>query len=330
MEVRLSLSAQAEILRGSNVPQCDLAVPTYAGMGGFLGRAALSPVAIAKLAAQLEAMRLDAAICAMAGPLDLQMAAALRRCGVPFTLFVHDADIHPGDGLPLQMHLQRRLTSRADGLAALSTHVAERLAHLGLVRGKKLLTLCMPPFVFGPPPPPPGAHGGKLRLLSFGRLLPYKGLDLLGEALSRLLPRQDLEVRVVGSGPETPELAALRALPGVQVENRWVPEGEVPDLLAWADALILSHREASQSGVAAAAIAAGRWVVATRVGGLAEQLNGEALALLCEPTPESLAGAVARLIECPPPLPEPQDPHQAWRRLAETLAAEIVRRPAAA
>jgi glycosyltransferase involved in cell wall biosynthesis len=329
VEVFLSLSGQAEILRGHDPPKCDLAVPTYEGVGGFLGRAALSPVAVGKLAGRLEAMHLDAAICAMAGPLDLQMAAALRRCGVPFTLFVHDADIHPGDGLPLQMHLQKRLTSRADGLAALSTHVAERLARLDLVRGKKLLTLCMPPFVFGPPPPPPSAHGGKLRLLSFGRLLPYKGLDLLADALKRVLPRPDVDVRVVGSGPESADLATLRALPGVQVENRWVPEGEVPHLLAWADALILSHREASQSGVAAAAVAAGRWVVATRVGGLAEQLDGEELALLCEPTPASLAAAVVRLIENPPPLPPVRDPRLAWRRLAESLAAEVVRRPAA-
>ena len=62
-----------------------------------------------------------------------------------------------------------------------------------------------------------------------------------------------------------------------------MPEHEVGELIAWADALVLSHREASQSGVAAAAIAAGRWLVATRVGGIAEQLKDERLALLCDP-----------------------------------------------
>ena len=168
------------------------------------------------------------------------------------------------------------------------------------------------------------AHGGAVRLLSFGRLLPYKGLDLLAEALQRVGPAR-MEVRVVGSGPESPVLDALRRLPGVTVENRWVPEGEVGALLGWADALVLSHREASQSGVAAAALAAGRWVVATRVGGIAEQLAGAACARLCEPDAGSLAAAIERLVDDPPIAAG--EPDAAWRvdGLAEGLAEVFAR-----
>jgi len=180
-------------------------------------------------------------------------------------------------------------------------------------------------MTFGPQPLPPRAHGGPLRLLSFGRLLPYKGLDLLAGALRLLGPRPDLEVRVVGSGPESEVLGALRRLPGVTVENRWVPEGEVGQMFAWADALVLSHREASQSGVAAEAIAAGRWVVATRVGGIAEQLRDEPMAQLCDPTPESLAAALRRLLDRAPVVAaEPGvDPSRQWREVAEGLVRQI-------
>ena len=130
-------------------------------------------------------------------------------------------------------------------------------------------------------------------MLNFGRLLPYKGLDLLADALHLLGPRADMEVRVVGQGPESAALTALRALPGVTVENRWVPEGDVGALLAWSDIVVLPYREASQSGVAAAAIAAGRRVVATRVGGVVEQLRDEPFATLCAADSLSLATALA-------------------------------------
>jgi glycosyltransferase involved in cell wall biosynthesis len=263
----------------------------------------------------------------MPAPLDLLMAAALRRAAVPYWVVVHDADAHPGDGFPLQMRLQRRLVRGAAGVVALSAHVAQRLRGQGLAGAgtrRRLVQASLPPALPLPGEvamPPPGAHGGPLRLLSFGRLLPYKGLDLLAEALRRIGPRPDLQVRVVGRGPESPPLEALRALPGVVVENRWVAEEEVPVLLGWADALVLSHREASQSGVAVGALAAGRRLVATRVGGLEEQVGDDPLALLCDPTAESIAGALQHLLAAPTRPPAvPRTPERAW----STLAAQIV------
>ncbi len=214
---------------------------------------------------------------------------------------------------------------------ALSRHVADRLAQQGAVAGRALLMASLPPFVFGPLPPPPLSHGGRLRLLCFGRLLPYKGLDLLADALSAPGLEHRLAVRVVGQGPSSPELSRLAATPGVSVENRWVPEHEVSDLIAWADAVILPYREASQSGVAAAAIAARRWVVATRVGGLVEQFRGEAGAVMCGADPAELRRAIETLLEDPPPLPRCAfDPRSAWSgeaaRLLHGIRREIVRR----
>lgn len=326
VEATLSLSSSAELLRSGRAPRCDLPVATYGGWFGLLRRLPLLPFTMRRLVRRIAELRPDVAICAMPAALDFVMASVLRRAGVPFVVVVHDADRHPGDGPPLQMALQRRLLRRAGALVVLTEHVGQRLRQQRLTRGP-LIVAAHPPLSFGPPSAPPGGHpGGRLRLLSFGRLLPYKGLDLLAAALRLLGARSDLEVRVVGSGPESAELAALRALPFVTVENRWVPEGEVGSLLAWSDALVLSHREASQSGVAAAAIAAGRWVVATRVGGLAEQLGREDLARLCDATPLALALALRRLLDgdVPAAATAPADPALAWRDSAEQLLRQIV------
>ena len=317
IEPVLSLSTMAELLRGPAAPTNDLPIRTYRSLPQFARRLLSSPWLVPKLADRVRAVRVDVAVCAMPAPFDVVMAAALRRAGVPFAVVVHDAQLHPGDGFPMQMALQRALLRRAGLLFALSGHVAEQLRAQGLRAGQELRLATHPPFVFDPPPPPVRAHGGPMRLLSFGRLMPYKGLDLLAAALQCLPDPAAFELRVVGSGPETPELARLRALPHVVVENRWVPEAELGHLLGWADAMVLTHREASQSGVAAAAVAAGRWIVATRVGGLEEQLRGEPMALLCAPDAGSIAEALATLpgLTAPATRPEPD-----WRGSANALA----------
>jgi glycosyltransferase involved in cell wall biosynthesis len=320
VNVALSLARGAEILRGANPPRCELPVTTYASAVGFIGRAALTPILVPRLVRSVRRLHLDLAICAQTGPLDLQMAAALRRLHVPFVVVVHDAVSHPGDGRPFEMTLQRALCRHAQGVVALTGHVAEQLRRGGVAgtdRHPPLYVAAHPPVVFEPLPAPPLTHGGPLRLLSFGRLLPYKGLDLLADALTMVGSRPDVEIRVVGSGPECAELGRLRSLPGVRVENRWVPEDEIGSLLGWADALVLSYTEASQSGVAAAALAAGRRVVATRVGGLAEQLRDQQLATLCDVTADALAAALRCLLTAPlPASPERVDSGTAWRDMA--------------
>ena len=324
VEGLLSLSRQAEIVSAEPGLRNDLPVETYSGAAGYLRRLLTLPFEVGPLARRLAALRPDLALCAMPGPLDLLPAAALQRAGVPFAVVVHDARVHPGDGLPFQMSLQRRLLRRADALVALSDHVAADVRASGVCApSKPVLRATLPPLTYGAPPPPPGRHGPPMRLLSFGRLLPYKGLGMLAEALELIGPAPDAIVRVVGFGPESDELDRLRTLPGVAVENRWVPETEIPALLAWADALVLSHTEASQSGVAAMGLAAGRWIVGTSVGGIAEQLARAASARLCEPTATALARALQDLIDDPPPPPEPTDPRLAWDACAADLLAQL-------
>jgi glycosyltransferase involved in cell wall biosynthesis len=262
------------------------------------------------------------------------MAAALRWLGIPFFVLVHDADVHPGDGFPMQMWLQRSLCRQANTVAALTAHVGDRLLRQKLAGtpGRPLVRLRHPPMHYAfaehrdpatvpEPQPQPSHERGTLRLLLFGRLLPYKGLDLFAASLAILQLSTELRVRVVGSGPESHALSVLRKLPGVSVENQWVPEAEVGALFSWADAVVLPYREASQSGVAAVALAAHRYVVATNVGGLAEQLSGESLAILCEPDAVSFAAGLRLVLDRqrsvqPTPV---RDAPDGWREIGRSL-----------
>ncbi len=321
--VTLSLCQDAEILAGPNPPHCEMPVRTYGGMISFLARLATAPLALPFLLRRLRQVAPDLAICAMPGPLDVLMAVALRLLGTRVVVVVHDADAHPGDGFPMQMVLQRLLCRCAGGLAVLCGHVGTRLRQQGLAGrvGRPVIPFEHPPFAFDMPVTE--REAGPPRLLCFGRLLPYKGLDLLAGALESLPPDAGIAVRVVGCGPESPALEALRRCRGVTVENRWVPETEVGALLAWSDAVILPYREASQSGVAAAALAAGRPVIATRVGGLREQLSAAPQVVLCEPDADSLARAIGLWLEAPMQLLPPADAAAAWRRAVGDLLLAI-------
>ncbi|HET6182772.1 MAG TPA: glycosyltransferase family 4 protein [Acetobacteraceae bacterium] len=322
-EGRLALSAGAEILATEASARCDLLLPLYHGLAGLLVQAARAPAIVRRLAAEIGRLRPDRAVCAMPGPLDLLMRAALSRCRVPMAVIVHDADPHPGDGFPLQHRLNRALIRRAEAVIALSGHVARRLdeQHL-LAPGTRLIRLPHPPLAFTAAAAP-RAQDGRIHVLYFGRLLAYKGLDLLADALARIGPRADIAVHVVGSGPDSPALAALRALPSVTVENRWVAEDEIGAVIGWADIVVLPYREASQSGVAAAALAQGKRILATRVGGLPEQLENEPLAVLCGADAASIAAALTAMLDAPPMATAPSDASAAWRDFARRLRAEL-------
>ena len=58
----LSLSRQAELLRGPSPPACELPVATYDGPLSFLLRCALAPLRVGRLADRLRALRLAVAI----------------------------------------------------------------------------------------------------------------------------------------------------------------------------------------------------------------------------------------------------------------------------
>jgi len=310
----LSLAKGAEILLAPNATQCDWAEPTYTNAADYLLQRTASLLPSRSSLAHLRKIKPDIAICAMPALLDRRMVRALRQCRIAYGVLVHDAMAHPGDGLSFRLLGQTKLLRNAAVLFPLSAHVAAQLREQGFGRDGQIISkLWHPPFDFGGMKPA-FAHAGKPRVLSFGRLLPYKGLDLLADALTALGPDLPFDVRICGDGPVSEELGRLRALPGVEVDHRWIPEAELPGLIEWSDAVVLPYREASQSGVAAAAIGQGRMVVATNVGGLPEQLSASPGAILCEPNAAAIAAALQQIK--PPATPAATSTAADWRRMA--------------
>ncbi len=319
VSAQLSLAVGAELLALPDPPPCAWQEPTYSSASGYLLQRLASPFLVSRSRHHLRQHRPDFAICAMPALLDQRMVAALHQAGIPYAMVVHDATAHPGDALSFHLLGQTRLLRRAAALFPLSRHIEANLRGRGFGGpGQALVKLWHPPFSFGAAPPPL-AHGGPPRLLFFGRLLPYKGLDLLADALELIGPDLPFTLRICGDGPASRDLDRLRAMRNVAVEQRWIAEAELPGLLAWSDALILPYREASQSGVAAAALAQGRHVLATTVGGLPEQLGGAPRARLCAPTAPGIADGLRHLFSAHGLDPLPVDAAADWHAMAAAM-----------
>ena len=340
--VRLSLAAGAEILAAPDAPEYCWGEATYDTKLGFVLQRLASPFVAGRTLARLRQDLPDFAICAMPALLDGRMETALRKAGVEYGVIVHDAQAHPGENLNFRVLDQRHLLRGARCLFALTRHVEDELLRQGYGKnGQMVVKLWHPAISFGAAPAQDGLGAAPVlrpiskrpRILHFGRLLPYKGLDLLAGALERIGPDRDFELRICGDGPNSRSLEWLKAQPGILLERRWFADSELPGLMDWADALVLPYREASQSGVASLAIAAGKHVLATNVGGLPEQLGHLPQAILCDPSAAAIAHGLrqlaARLGQARPEIAL-VDAAADWRAMAAAMCdviANLIREP---
>ncbi len=197
-----------------------------------------------------------------------------RRAGLRYVVIVHEARGHPGDPTGRLHRWTLQDIRLADRIVTLTEAVAADVAASWNVPAARIVTLAHPVMRYGTQPVPPRDPAQPLRVLFFGRIMAYKGLGLLIEA-TEMLRREGvvLALHVVGEGEITPPEREALARIGAAVANRWVTHAEIGGILAAADVVVLPYREASQSGVVAAAFGVGRPVVVTPVGGLAEQVR---------------------------------------------------------
>ena len=137
-------------------------------------------------------------------------------------------------------------------------------------------------------------------LVFAGRLTRQKGLDT---ALAAVAALPDVRLALVGDGPERGRLeerVAARGLDGRVAFLGARPRAEVLELLAGADAALLSSDWENLPHAAVEALAVGTPVVATAVGGVPEVVrDGENGLLVAPGDPEALAGAIVRLLDEP-------------------------------
>lgn len=221
----------------------------------------------------------DAVIHPMVNPLTTLAWPSVRLIGRrPILTVIHDPAPHPGDEHLLMDLAARHAVRRSDLVVAPSTYVSTALA---ASTGRNVGAIQLGPLISNQPLVPhtgrsPHADGIDGPLLFAGRLLPYKGLDLLADAWEDFAGRSSVRLRVVGEDTGDPSvqaaLAKLESL-GAEIERRWLSDAELVNEISSARALVLPYREASQSGLIPLAHSLGVPVIATEVGALKEQIG---------------------------------------------------------
>jgi len=143
-----------------------------------------------------------------------------------------------------------------------------------------------------------GLDADAVVIVGLGRLVPIKGFDLLVRALPIVVSQvPSARVLLVGEGAERAHLEAIAASLGVASCLRLTGETtDVAPYLAAADVVTVPSRNEGMGRVIVEAMALGRPVVATAVGGIPDVVTDGECGRLVEPEDvDALAGALIEL-----------------------------------
>jgi colanic acid/amylovoran biosynthesis glycosyltransferase len=246
----------------------------------------------------------------------IEAVGAARRHGMPIAVGFHgyDATVYPrygfdahdrAGGRTMPVGVYDEVFAQSDAILASSDFIASKLRDLGCDREIDVVRsgIRLEDFAFRGPRE--DAVPGRLRLVFIGRIVPYKGLDIVLEAMAKLIESDvSPSLVVVGEGPDRPACEELAAELGLadRVDFRGrQPRTAVRAALGEADALVFPSRTtpAGQAeglgNVAKEALAVGLELVASDNGGISETIPAERHGeLVAEGDPEALA---TRLLE---------------------------------
>lgn len=196
---------------------------------------------------------------------------------------------------------ERRMYRRADAVVVHSVAARERLAAEG-VDTQRLHVIAHGAFDYLTRLAGERALAGELAAvrepvaLCFGLLRPYKGIDVLLEAWRGVGAG---ELWIVGAPRMDIESLRASSPPRVRWVPRFLPDPELPAYFRRADLVVLPHRRVDQSGAAFAALAFGRPLLLTDVGGFRDLANAGAASLVPADDPDALRSELIRLLEDP-------------------------------
>jgi glycosyltransferase involved in cell wall biosynthesis len=184
--------------------------------------------------------------------------------GFPRVVTVHDPTPHPGQPTlsRLEQAVRRRWLTGADALVVHGAELEEDIPDW--MRARATWSVPHGSEVALAPLPVPDRRC----VLLFGRLEPYKGVDVLARAMDRVwAERPETMLLVAGVGAAAGDVPDD---PRVELRLEYIPEVELDALFGRSSLVVLPYVQASQSGVAALALGRGVPTLVSDAGALPE------------------------------------------------------------
>lgn len=135
--------------------------------------------------------------------------------------------------------------------------------------------------------------------LFIGELRRLKGVDVLLEAMARIVPKHPVRTVIVGSGAEGEALKTEARRRGLELYVTFAGPMAARDALPLGHCLVVPSRAESFPYVVLEAGAAGKPLIATRVGGIPEIIAGTDIELIAPGSVGALVNAMERLLADP-------------------------------
>jgi glycosyltransferase involved in cell wall biosynthesis len=223
-----------------------------------------------------------------------------EKLGVPLVVSVHGSDLLSAENRGHDDAGVLRLLADADAVVAPScTFLGEAEALYPSMRGKSSYIFNgYDPAELPMPSAPVTKVGREINVLCVAAHTPKKGIDVLLPALCRI-PGDDLRLRLVGDGPLRVKFEELSERLGLENRVTFVGSLERDELyreMQACDFFVLPSRSESFGLAALEAMACGKAVIASSVGGLRDFIEDGVTGLSVPPNDVSaLANAIERV-----------------------------------
>ena len=248
-----------------------------------------------------------------------------RRYGLLLT--VHDSVPFNGQRMPFFQRFMYDLPIKLVDKVIVHTAAAQRALTLRGIDDANITVIPHGPLKLRAVALPAGIRDSRWTFAMFGKIKPYKGLDILIEAIARAADGLRGRARFVVAGAAHMDIGAMRARIDklgiadlLELRLGYLSDQDLAALFEEADTFLFPYRQIDASGAYYMAKPQAKWIIASRVGVFAEVLeDGRDGALVPPEDPVALSRALLQAVEARP-APRAGSQDASWKTIGLSTA----------